>query len=129
MTRFWKVPSRRFRGLWIWHLWMTARSPKTSTSALRDTFAFVHYTEHRLIDAQPRSRRSCNIAVHTREFSVEPSHGSRGHLGVPSIVIPQSYDDGLSGHLKAIHHQCRKLNDSSRRDRYSSSFSVVWLTR
>ena len=27
---------------------------------------------------------------------------------VPSIVIPR-VSDGLSGHLKAIHHQCRKL--------------------
>ena len=24
-------------------------------------------------------------------------------------TITESYDDGLSGHLKAIHHQCRKL--------------------
>ena len=78
--------------------------PQNVDECLADAFASVQYAENRLI----RSRRSCNIAVHTREFSVEPSHIPRGTFG-PSNVITESYDDGLSGHLKAIQHQCRKL--------------------
>ncbi len=67
-------------------------------------------------------------AVHTREFSVEPSHIPRGTF-VPSIVIPRVTTTVCPATSRPSSISAASSNSSSRRDRYSSSFLVVWLTR
>ena len=47
--------------------------PQNVDECLADAFASVHYAENRRIDAQASLEKVCNIAVHTREFSVEPA--------------------------------------------------------
>ena len=69
---------------------MTARSPKTSTSAVGvlDTFASVHYTENRLhrLRQTPLEKVLQHRGAHGREFSVElASHMPKGYLR-PSLL-------------------------------------------
>ena len=82
--------------------------PQHVDECLADTFASVHYTENRLIDAQASLEKVLqHRGAHPRVFRRAQPY-TQGHLR--SIYCDtESYDDGLAGHLKAIHHQCRKF--------------------
>ena len=59
-------------------------------------------------DAQtPLEKVLQHRGAHARVFRRTQPY-AQGHLR-PIYCDTESYDDGLSGHLKAIHHQCRKL--------------------
>src|SRR6266446_283149 len=81
--------SRRFRCLWTWQRWITARSPKTSSSAFR--IPFPPSMMHRTLSSirRPRLRRPWSRLVHRAAFSVEPWARPSGTL-VPSALIPSA---------------------------------------
>ncbi len=82
--------------------------PQNVDECLADAFASVHYAENRLIDAQASLEKVLqHRGAHPRVLRRAQPY-TQGHLR--SIYCDtESYDDGLSGHLKAIQHQCRKL--------------------
>ena len=82
--------------------------PQNVDECLADTFASVHHTENRFIDPQsPLEKVLQHRGAHPRVLRRTQPY-TQGHLR--SIYCDtESYDDGLSGHLKAIHHQRRKL--------------------
>ena len=107
MTRLWKVRAKISEFMDLAPL-DDREIPQNVDERLADTFASVHYTENRLIDAQtPLEKVLQHRGAHARVFRRTQPY-AQGHLR-PIYCDTESYDDGLSGHLKAIHHQCRKL--------------------
>ena len=104
--------------------------PENVEERLADTFASVYHAENRLIDAQSPLEKVLQQsgAYGTRSLS-SPAIWSAVATFVLIYCDTKSYDDGLSGHLKTVHHQRRELELLQiRLARYSSSFLLVWLT-
>ena len=77
--------------------------PQNVDECFADPFASVHYAENRFVDPQsPLEKVLQHRGAHPRVFRRAQPY-TQGHLR--SIYCDtESYDDGLSGHLKAIHH-------------------------
>ena len=82
--------------------------PENVEERLADTFASVYHAENRLIDAQSSLEKVLQQSGAYGSVLCRAQPYSQRHLR--SIYCDtKSYDDGLSGHLKTVHHQRREL--------------------
>ena len=84
--------------------------------------------QQQVFDAQtPLEKVLQHRGAHARVFRRTQPY-AQGHLR-PIYCDTESYDDGCPATSRPSIISAASSNDSSRRDRYSSSFCVVWLTR
>ena len=102
--------------------------PENVDERLANTFASVYHAENRLIDAQSPLEKVLQQSGAYRSVLRRAQPYSQRHL--PSIYCDtNNYDDGLSGHLKAVHHQRRELELLKRSRQLFLELFFVWLTR
>ena len=100
--------ARERRSLWIWHLWITARS-STSPECLADVLP--PSTTQRIDSSMrnPRSRSPATKRCTPESSPSSPAIFAEGHLRFHLSRYQEFHHDGLSATSRPCHHQRRKL--------------------
>ena len=96
------------RFLWAWQRWSSARSPKTSSTALRNALAPSITTRMARLGLSPRSIRSASNALRAVVFSVAPSRSpSRCFSPLQSDAHHRQHH--VIGEVHAVDHEGDQL--------------------